>query len=363
MATLSPRALACGLLSVLFTFPLCAQQVASATLPEAPGLGAFAPQPDSTGSIGGTVLDIRDGLVSGATVTLIEEKTGSVARTLTSDSEGRFVFSGLPAGSYHVTITARGLERFASQSIHVAAGQQYEMQRIALPIAPATYDVQVTVTQKEIATEQLDLQIHQRFLGVFPNFYSSYIWDAAPLTPGQKFHLAARSIIDPVAFLTTAAQAGAEQYNNSYSGYGQGAEGYGKRYGADFADHVTHRMFAGAIYPVLFHQDPRYFYRGSGTKTERAWYAISRTFVTRSDAGKPQPNYSLILAAFTAGAISNAYRPDTDRGAGLTFRNAGVEIGSSMIDSLIREFVLRHFTPKVPGYATGKPESKTKATP
>ncbi len=168
------------------------------------------------------------------------------------------------------------------------------MPEFRLPPAATTTDVQVAVTQTELATEQLKAQEQQRVLGIFPNFYSSYIWDAAPLSSGQKYQLALRSIADPFAFVGTGIFAAAEQWQNTFPGYGQGAQGYAKRYGAAYADEALSRMIGSAILPSLLHQDPRYFYRGSGSKKSRALYAISAAVICRGDNGKMQPNYSYV---------------------------------------------------------------------
>ncbi|NYF78706.1 carboxypeptidase-like regulatory domain-containing protein [Granulicella arctica] len=334
----------CILLGSLPAISIAQQQAA---LPE-------APSPQASASIAGSVLDIHEGLVPDARITLVEEAHPG-ERTTVSDPAGNFIFSGLPPGRFRLTITAPGLETFVSAQITLRPGERRELPRIALPLAPANISVQVTVTQVEIAQEQVHIEEKQRVLGVFPNFYSSYIWSAAPLTSGQKFGLAAHSIADPVVFVATGVAAGVEQWRNTFPAYGQGAQGYGKRYGADYADEVSNRMFSSAIYPSLFHQDPRYFYMGSGSKRSRAIYAITRAFVTRGDDGSTQPNYSRILGGFTAGALSNAYHQGDDRGLGLTLRNGFIAIGGHAADNLLREFLFKKFTPEVPGYATGKP--------
>jgi hypothetical protein len=215
--------------------------------------------------------------------------------------------------------------------------------------------VLVTASPIGIAEQEVRLQEQQRLLGVFPNFNTSYIWNAAPLSATLKFRLVIRSMLDPVVFLTTAAGAGIEQANNSSPAYGQGAAGYVKRYGAGYADLVSNRLFSGAIYPSLFHQDPRFFYQGSGSKLSRALYAATRAVVTRGDNGEEQPNYSRILGAFTAAALNNAYHPGDIRSASRTFRQGSIGLGAYSADSLFREFVFRRFTPKVPGKNKGTP--------
>jgi len=122
-----------------------------------------------------------------------------------------------------------------------------------------------------------------------------------------------------------------------------------------YGNDVSARMFSSAIFPSLFRQDPRYFFHGSGTKRQRALYAISRVFVARGDNGHSQPNYSYILGSFASGALSNAYYPAGDRGVSLTITNSLLEIAGHMGNNILREFAMRQFTTKVPSYAHGKP--------
>ena len=312
-----------------------------------------------TGSIYGEVLDVNQGIVPGAKVTLqiareSNDQSLPPEREVTSDSEGRFRFSDLPAGKYTFTISSAGLETFVSSEISLRDGQQHEAPKIALPIASATSDVTVKVTQRELADEQIKAEMGQRVLGILPNFYSSYVWDAAPLAPKQKFKMAVRSRSDPFVFVATGIAAGIQQARNTHSSFGQGAEGYAKRYGAAFATGTLSRFLGSAVYPAVFHQDPRYFYKGSGGFANRAWYAMTRSVVARGDNGKWQPNYSHILGGMTAGAISNLYYPDKERGAGLTFENAALGIGFTALGNLVREFGLRHITHGVPSFNNGQ---------
>jgi len=171
----------------------------------------------------------------------------------------------------------------------------------------------------------------------------------------QKFQLSIRSIIDPVSFLTVAAIAGAEQYQNVFPEYGSGIDGYGKRYGAALANHVSGTLLGRAVYPSIFHQDPRYFYKGKGTIGSRALYAISTAVIARGDDGRWQPNYSRVLGHFSAAAISNLYYPASDRGASLVVFNGLAGIGGDAVSNLIREFILKRFTSHVPKGANGQP--------
>lgn len=305
------------------------------------------------GTISGTVLDVNGGVVPGAQVTLLALDHASSSVVL-SDDQGNFSFSELSAGKFRFTVTSTGLETYTSPPIVLYPGERLIVPEFRLAPAATTTNVQVVVTQTELATEQLKAQEQQRVLGVFPNFYSSYIWDAAPLSSGQKYQLALRSIIDPFNFVGTAMFAAAEQWQNTFPGYGQGAQGYAKRYGAAYADEAISRMIGSAMLPSLLHQDPRYFYRGSGSKKTRALYAISAAVICRGDNGKMQPNYSYIAGAFAAGGISNLYHPASDRGAELTIANGFLNVGAHALDNLVREFLLRKLTPKVPVYANGK---------
>jgi hypothetical protein len=328
-------------------------------LPEAPGRGVGgrfsgfgAEQQAGSASVSGTVLDIREDVVPGAKVTLVGHAGGD--RVVTSDSEGLFNFEGLSPGSYKITITSSGLETFVSSDIVLSAGEKTSLPKIALPMASATDTVQVTVTEVELAQEQVKAAEKQRVFGVLPNFYSSYIWNAAPLGPKQKFDLALHATTDPVVFLATGAIAGVQQARNTSPAFGQGAQGYGKRYGATYADDFIGRMIGSAILPSLLHQDPRYFYRGTGSVPSRAWYAITRAVIAKGDNGKWQPNYSHVLGSFAAGAIDNAYHSRDDRGAGLTLRAGLFATAGNAADNLLREFILRKLTPKVPEYEQGK---------
>jgi Carboxypeptidase regulatory-like domain len=360
------RGLILGVLFLGFSAVLVAQQTselaASKTeLPDAPGRESLSPQsldPQSSASINGIVLDINDGLVPDAQVVL-ETQSGKMERVTTADSAGCFSFNNLSAGIFKVRITAPGLQPFESYEITLHAGERYQLPEIGLPIASASVSVTVTATEEDIAQAQVIAEIHQRVFGIFPNFYTSFIWDAAPLKPKQKFHLAFRTAVDPVTFLTTGMLSGIQQGRDTYPDYGQGAEGYAKRYGADYADLFVGRMLGAAVFTSLFHQDPRYFYQGSGSIRSRAWHALSAAIICRGDNGHSEFNYSHILGNLAAASISNFYRPDADRGISLVIDNALLHTAANASGNLVREFGLRRITTKVPSYAKGKQEPVT----
>jgi hypothetical protein len=224
-----------------------------------------------------------------------------------------------------------------------------------MALAPSLTEVRVMPPRVEVAEVQIKEQEKQRVLGVIPNFYVTYIPDAAPLTSKQKFELAWKTTIDPVTFGLVGAIAGAQQALNQFGGYGQGAQGYGKRYGAAYADFVTGTFIGGAIFPSVLKQDPRYFYKGTGTKRSRFLYAISNSVICKGDNGHWQPNYSAILGSIASGGISNLYYPPNDRGAALVFENALIGIGATAAADLLQEFLIRKLTPNVPGATPSKP--------
>ena len=331
---------------------------AASELPDSPGwqsLSAQTSTPQSTASISGYVFDINGGIVANAKVTL-KDQTSLAVRVETPDATGFFTFKNLPAGTFRIRITALDLEPYESYEITLHPRENRQLPIVALPIATSTVTVQVTITEEQIAEEQVSAQIHQRVFGIIPNFYTSFIWNAAPLKPKQKYRLAFRSAVDPVTFFTTSTLAGLQQARDTYPAYGQGAEGYAKRYGADYADIFIGRMLGAAVFPSLFRQDPRYFYQGTGSITSRAWHALSSAFICRGDNGRRQFNYSHILGNFAAGGISNLYRPDDNRGVALAVDNALLHTATNAAGNLAREFALKNITTKIPVYAKGRPK-------
>lgn len=317
----------------------------------APGSGTSHQLP---GSISGTVQDTRGSAIAGAQVALVGHDRAVISE-VTADDKGAFTCAGLAPGSYGMSIYAAGFEPFAAEAVVVGAGERRELPAVALRVAPKNTTVDVTATLSEVAQEQVKQEEKQRIVGLLPNYFTSYIWNAAPIRPKQKFDMAVRTVVDPVAFLVVGGIAGVEQSHKTFPGYGQGAAGYAKRFGAAYADTVSARMLGSAVFPTLLHQDPRYYYRGSGTVRTRLLYALVSTVICRGDNGRLEPNYSHVFGSFTAAGISNLYRSPSDRQAGLTFRNGLIITGSGAVVNLLREFVSRQWTPNVPGFANGKP--------
>jgi hypothetical protein len=267
-----------------------------------------------------------------------------------SGGDGGFSFADIAPGAFQLTVTATG---FATRTFSgtLYPGEIERLPPMALEVAAAITEVQVGLTRAEVAEvaeQQLKIEEKQRVLGIIPNFYVSYVPHAAPLTAKQKFKLAMRTVVDPFTFLVVGGTAGVEQAQNHFFEYGQGAEGYAKRFGANYADTVTGTFIGGAILPSLLKQDPRYFYKGTGSTQSRFLYAIGMSVICKGDNGHWQPNYSGILGSLAAGGISNLYYPAIDRdSAALTFDNTAIGIGSSAISNLLQEFVIRKLTPKL----------------
>jgi hypothetical protein len=180
---------------------------------------------------------------------------------------------------------------------------------------------------------------NDRLFWTLPDFLSlENVHDVPPLTSGQKFKLVARDTFDPVEFPFFAFLAGISQADNSESGYGQGAAGFAKRFGSNFADGTSENFFVQAIFPSLFRQDPRYYQDGKGTFWRRAGYAVSRTAVTRSDSGHIGFNISEIAGAGVAAAISNTYHPASDRTVPNTIETWASMMGWDTVYNVVREF-------------------------
>ena len=271
-----------------------------------------------------------------------------------SDDDGQFSFANVAPGSFQLTITLEGFATQTSSGI-LRSGESYSVPQIAMALATAVTEVRVVPTRIEVAEDQIKAQEKQRVLGVVPNFYVSYDHNAVALTSKQKFELAWKTTVDPVSFGVTGAIAGIQQAQNDFSGYGQGAQGYGKRFGASYADFVVSTYIGGAMLPSLLKQDPRYFYKGSGSKRSRILYAIANSVICKGDDGHWQANYSSMLGSLAAGGISNLYYPADSRGAELTFENTLIGIGESAAVNILQEFVMRKLTRNVPNPEPANP--------
>jgi len=326
---------------LFFVLFLCLCGSRKSTAQEQSTLLPNAPTPEP-GIIVGTVVDINGDAVPGATVVL-EGPTLKSPRTLVSNDNGFFEFNGVEPETYHVKISAQGFAEWTSPDLALKPGQYAILTVPRLQIATAFISVTVGYSAKEIATQQVKLEEKQRIFGIIPNFYVSYDQNAAPLTAKLKFRLAAKVAFDPITFIGVGIAAGAEQAGD-HPNYPQGWKGFGERYGAAYTNGFTDIMIGGAILPSLLHQDPRYFYQGTGTTKSRVLHAVSNPFICRGDNGRLQPNYSTIGGDLGSAAIANAYYPASNRGLGLFFGNFLIETGQRAAASLAQEFILNRVT-------------------
>jgi len=198
----------------------------------------------------------------------------------------------------------------------------------ALPVVPpATSEIPNAVTDDH------------RMFKVLPN-YKTVNDPSQPVTPigaKQKFGLVLH-YFDPFTYGFTGVQAGIQQWSNAQKGYGQGVEGYYKRYGADFTDAFTNELFTVGVFPTLLHEDPRYFRKGSGGGLHRTMYAISRVFVARTDSGHQRYNFSELFGNLSSGAISNLYYPSADRRVEDILTRTVFQMGYDAMFNVLKEF-------------------------
>ena len=181
---------------------------------------------------------------------------------------------------------------------------------------------------------------NDRILWTLPNFLTmENAKNVPPLTPGQKFKVTARGLFDPFEFVLIGVVAGINQAADSNPSYGQGMEGYGKRYATAYGDNLIENFMSSAVLPSILHQDPRYYQLGHGGFWRRSAHAVERVFVTRSDSGQQQVNYSELVGAAAAAAISTySYHPESERGFGNVASVWGSQMGWDAVTYMIKEF-------------------------
>ena len=317
-------------IAVIFVVPICL-------------FGQTAKPKQKSAIIIGTAVDTNGDPVPNAMVKLESANTDG-RRIVTTPENGSFEFRDVQPGvPYKITIAARDFADWNSSDITLEPGQFKIVAGIQLRIRAEVTQVHVTYDPVEVATEQLKTQEHQRVLGVVPNFYVSYEKDPAPLTAKMKFRLALKVSTDPVTAVGVLAVSGFRHAGDSLD-YGQGWDAYGKRLGATAATNFSNIMIGGAILPSLLHQDPRYFYQGTGTTGSRIRHAMFSPFITRSDTGKPVPNYSSIGGDLAAAGLANLYLPQSNRGIGPVFGNFAIGTAERIGAALAQEFILGKFT-------------------
>jgi hypothetical protein len=304
-----------------------------------------APLPQA-GTIIGTVQDVNGGVVPGATVVLRGSSPADERRIVSQDN-GFFQFDGVKPGTlHHITVSAQEFADWTSKDLVLTPGQFFILTGIALRVST----VQVTVNAilpEEVAAAQVKAAETQRVFHVVPNFYVVYDHNAVPLTPKLKFQLAMRTLVDPVTIAGFGFNAAIYQMAG-YPGYRLGTKGYAERLGATFAGGYTNILVGDALLSSLLHQDPRYFYQGTGTNKSRLLHALSTPFITRGDNGRREINWSNIGGDLASGAIANAYYPASDRGAWRVISSTLIGMGGRMALGVAQEFVLHKHTSRGP---------------
>jgi hypothetical protein len=316
------------------------------------GAGTSAGQAQDRGglnaaTVAGRVRDPSGAAVPAAQV-MLTFTDGTPSRIATSGRDGRFTFVQVPPGSHVVTVEAQGFAPFATRPFMLTSRDGFTLPPITLSIEEVTASVTVRPIEA-IAEEQIRAQEKQRLFGFVPNFYVSYIPDAAPLTAGQKYWLASRHTFDWTSFAGATVSAAVQQGLDAHSGFGRGASGYAKRWAASFTYERSNDLLSHYVFASLFDQDPRYFYQGTGTTQSRLRHALSYAFAARSDSGKPMPNYAYLLGGMSAAALSNLYYPREERGAGLVLTNAALGLIGRAGQAVVQEFVARRVTTNVRG--------------
>jgi carboxypeptidase family protein len=297
------------------------------------------------GTISGMVVDTTGASVEHAQVKLLLD--GRAPDQVTQSSHnGNFSFANVLPGRYHLSFTAKGFAfKTVEGDLHPA--EALSLPPIALNLDKLTTEVNVTQTQTEMAESQIKAEEKQRLIGIIPNYFVTYEPNAAPLNVKQKAELTWKLFVDPYVFLANGIGAGIDQARNTNKGFGQGAQGYGKRLGASYADFATSVGMDKFVMRAVFKQDPRYFYKGTGSNGSRFAYAVSRSLICQGDNKKAQFCYSSFISRFGTGFLTNYYYPRADRNTNAQILQGGaISLGASAASNLFQEFLARKLTLK-----------------
>ena len=294
------------------------------------------------GFIRGKVTDPSGVPIYGALVSLGD---ANVSRyTTITDEKGAFRIASLAVGKYSVRISASGFSDWSGLNIPASTVLESEPLLVVLQVAPKVTEVTVGLPPDELAAEQIRHELKQRTLVVIPNFYVSYEDRPAPLSPKQKFHLSLRLLVDPTTVAAAGAAAGIQQGKNSYWEWGQGLEGYGRRFAAAYGTAAHNLLITSVLAASVLHQDPRYFYSGRGAVTRRGWYAFESAFRTKGDNGRWQPPYAGVIGSVISAEISNAYYPGHRTQYSLLGRSLLFHFVGLVAVNMAQEFLLKKVT-------------------
>jgi hypothetical protein len=299
----------------------------------------------ATGSIQGKVTDSSGTPILGAVVAVQSPDENS--HLTATDADGTFQIASLPPGSYSVKISASGMSDWtAAADVPASPAPESKPLLAVMQVAPVVFSVTVGPSPEDVAAAELKHEEQQRVLGVLPNYFVAYGKHPAPLSARQKFHLSLKMLVDPATFAGVTITAGIQQRMNSYHQWGQGSEGFAKRFGAAYGTAATNLLITSAAAESIFHQDPRYFYSGEGTRAQRAWYAVKSAFRAKRDNGNWQPPYAGLIGAIAAAEISTHYYPGsrtqyTLLGRSLMFHFAGL-VGLNLAQELFLKQLTTH---------------------
>jgi hypothetical protein len=316
----------------------------AATIAVSQQISAPSPQP---ATMMGTVMDGGGNVVPNASIVLQGPAPDDTRHAVTLDNGFFKIADVKPDIPYHIIVNAEGFASWTSREIILEPGQSFIVTDITLRIATVQTTVSA-VLPEELAVQQVKAEEKQRVLGgIVPNFYAVYDRNAVPLSRRLKFQLAFKALTDPATIAGFGFNAAIYQMSG-YPGYREGATGYAERLGATFAGGYTNILVGDAILPSLLHQDPRYFYQGTGTTKSRLLHALSTPFITRGDNGRREINYSNIGGDLASGAIANAYYPSKDRGGWRVVSSALIGMGGRMVEGVAQEFFFhRHNSRKI----------------
>jgi hypothetical protein len=204
-------------------------------------------------------------------------------------------------------------------------------------------------SEHEKAEEQLKEQEHQRVAGVMATFNTTTNRNALPLSSGQKFDLFFKSETDPWPFVLSGIVAGLNQASDAEPQWGQGAQGYAKRFGASYSDSFIGNFFGNAVLTTLLREDPRYFQKGTGSKPSRFLWAATSTVWCKRDKGTWGPNYANVGGNMIGAAIARVYYPASERTVNDTISDGLTVSAEGIVGSEIIEFwpdIARHYKRK-----------------
>jgi len=318
--------------------------------------GAGTAPSATNASVSGIVTDTGGALIPGAKVE-IDSIVQTDSQTVLAGDDGTFQLNALKAGvTYVVRVSTDGAAAWTSEPITLQPGQSLTLNDIRLKLE-ATDSITVSASRNEIATAQYQLETQQRTFGVIPNFYTVYdSANAVPLTSKLKFKLALRTSFDPVTIGGVAFMAGVKQAAKTPN-YQLGAAGYGERLGETAATGLSDIMIGGAVLPAVLHQDPRYFYQGTGSTWSRLKHALSAAVVARGDNGKSQFNASSVGGDLAASALQMAYYPQANRTAATFVGQVGLATAERTLDNVLQEFLFARFTSKAKFHADSQDTS------